>query len=563
MLNFAFDKIYKAAIYLRLSREDRAPSRYGSKPESDSISNQRMLIYDFLKKHPEIEVKSEYCDDGYTGANFERPQFQRMMEDVKSGRIDCIVVKDLSRFGREYIDSGHYLQKVFPQLGIRFIAVNDHYDNANPNAVDDDLVLPFKNMVNDAYCRDISIKVRTNLEAKRRSGQFVGNKTTYGYKRNPNDKNKLVVDPPAAQVVQSIFRWKIDGMSAGQIADKLNETGVPSPIEYKKATGSKQRSYFQKNGHARWYASTIFRILGDEIYTGTLLQGKSTSPNHKVKKRVKKDQSEWARTDNAHEAIIARAQFDLVQRLLKEDTRAPERSKEIYPLSGKICCADCGEAMVRRTARCGEHTYAYFVCSANKKDRERCSSHLIQEQLVYDTVLAVLQTHIAAALNMEAALDNVEALSWERRELERLETQIAAMEEQIRRNTRLKATAYGDYRQELLSREEYDAFKQEFDRKIQEANSAIAKLHADQDSVRGGMADQQSWLAQFRQYRNIRQITRNVVANLIDKVLIHADKIIEVRLLYQDQFQSIIEFLKGQEQGDDARCEGSRSGRAM
>ena len=179
-------------------------------------------------------------------ANFERPQFQKMMDAVKAGEINCIVVKDLSRFGREYIDSGYYLQKVFPMLGVRFIAINDHYDNAKPGAADDELVLPFKNLMNDSYCRDISIKVRSNLEAKRRSGQFVGSKVPYGYMRSPENKNKLVIDPPAAKIVRSIFRWKIEGMSPGQIAKKLNDDGVLSPIEYKKAQGSKQRTVFQR-----------------------------------------------------------------------------------------------------------------------------------------------------------------------------------------------------------------------------------------------------------------------------------------------------------------------------
>lgn len=185
MLKLSLDRDYRAAIYLRLSREDGDFSFSGEKLESDSISNQRMLILDYLKKHPEITVVDEYVDDGYTGANFERPDFHRMIDDVKSGRIDCIVVKDLSRFGREYIGSGEYIQKVFPKLGIRFIAINDNYDNAQPGAADNELVLPFKNLMNDSYCRDISIKVRTNLEAKRRSGQFVGTRVVFGYMRSP------------------------------------------------------------------------------------------------------------------------------------------------------------------------------------------------------------------------------------------------------------------------------------------------------------------------------------------------------------------------------------------
>ena len=315
MLKLSLDRDYKAAIYLRLSKEDGDFSFSGEKLESDSISNQRLLIMDYLKKHPEITVVKEYCDDGFTGANFERPDFNKMMDAVRAGEIDCIVVKDLSRFGREYIGSGEYIQKIFPRLGIRFIAINDHYDNAQPGAADNELVLPFKNLMNDSYCRDISIKVRSNLEAKRRSGQFVGTRVVFGYMRSPDNKNQLVIDPEAASVVQEIFKWKVEGLSPAQIADQLNTANVPSPIEYKKAKGSKQRTCFQTKQVALWSAVAIYRILKNEIYTGTLVQGKTTSPNHKVKKTVAKPSMREA-IDEALSCSCNEAEFETALRQL-------------------------------------------------------------------------------------------------------------------------------------------------------------------------------------------------------------------------------------------------------
>ena len=411
MLKLSLDKDYKAAIYLRLSKEDGDFSISGEKLESDSISNQRMLIKEYLKKHPEITVVKEYCDDGFTGANFERPDFNRMMEAVRAGLVDCIVVKDLSRFGREYIEAGDYIQKIFPRLGIRFIAINDNYDSAQPGAADNELVLPFKNLMNDSYCRDISIKVRSNLDAKRRNGQFVGSRVVFGYLRSPDNKNQLVIDPVAAPVVQDIFKWKIEGLSPAQIADRLNDANVPSPIEYKKANGSKQRTCFQTKKVALWSAVAIYRILKNEIYTGTLVQGKTTSPNHKVKKTIVKPQSEWARTENAHEPIIAHAQFDLVQKLMLDDTRSPSGATGVHPFSGKIYCADCGSPMVRRVSRYGEKEYAYFICGGNKSDKTSCSAHSIKESVVYDAVLAVVQGHIDAAMNMADALKRIDDMA--------------------------------------------------------------------------------------------------------------------------------------------------------
>lgn len=552
MLKLSLDKDYKAAIYLRLSKEDGDFSISGEKLESDSISNQRMLIKEYLKKHPEITVVKEYCDDGFTGANFERPDFNRMMEAVRAGLVDCIVVKDLSRFGREYIEAGDYIQKIFPRLGIRFIAINDNYDSAQSGAADNELVLPFKNLMNDSYCRDISIKVRSNLDAKRRNGQFVGSRVVFGYLRSPDNKNQLVIDPVAAPVVQDIFKWKIEGLSPAQIADRLNDANVPSPIEYKKANGSKQRTCFQTKKVALWSAIAIYRILKNEIYTGTLVQGKTTSPNHKVKKTVVKPQSEWARTENAHEPIIAHAQFDLVQKLMLDDTRSPSGATGVHPFSGKIYCADCGSPMVRRVSRCGEKEYAYFICGGNKSDKTSCSSHSIKESVVYDAVLAVVQGHIDAAMNMADALKRIDDMAWENREIEKIKAKISFQEEIIDKNRRLKTGAYEDFKSDFISREEYKAFTAQFDQQIKEASDTIMRLTSERNSVMGGLAEQQSWLEQFRKYANIKELTRSTVVNLIDYIHIRENKDIDVGLMHCDRFASIVEFLRERQEKEDA-----------
>ena len=553
MLKLSLDRDYKAAIYLRLSKEDGDFSFSGEKLESDSISNQRLLIMEYLKKHPEITVVREYCDDGFTGANFERPDFNKMMDAVRAGEIDCIVVKDLSRFGREYIGSGEYIQKVFPRLGIRFIAINDHYDNAKPGAADNELVLPFKNLMNDSYCRDISIKVRSNLEAKRRNGQFVGTRVVFGYMRSPDNKNQLVIDPEAAPVVQDIFKWKVEGLSPAQIADQLNTANVPSPIEYKKAKGSKQRTCFQTKQVALWSAVAIYRILKNEIYTGTLVQGKTTSPNHKVKKTVTKPSNEWSRTENAHEPIIAPAQFDLVQRLMQDDTRSPVGTKGVHPFSGKIFCADCGSPMVRRVTRTGGHEYAYFICGGNKNDKNSCSSHSIKESVVYDTVLAVVQGHIAAAMDMAVAMTQIDNLAWENRELEKINAKIAFQEEIIDKNRRLKTGAYEDFKSDFISRDEYKIYTARFDQQITEATDTIMSLTGERNSVMGGLAEQQGWLSQFKEYENIQELTRRAVVNLVEYVRISEDKEIEVRLLHGDRFASIVDFLNEQKEKEAAK----------
>jgi len=538
------DSTYHAAIYLRLSKEDGDFSSLGEKKESNSIANQRKLIENFLKQHPEVVSTQEFCDDGFTGANFDRPAFQQMIELVKQRKINCIVVKDLSRFGRDYIESGRYIEKIFPALGVRFIAINDSYDSAKSQQAGNEIILPFKNLINDSYSRDISIKVRSNLETKRRNGEFVGTHVVYGYQRSEENKNQLVIDRTVAPIVESIFRMKIDGFSPAQIADRLNRDGVPSPYEYKRLSGSKFQSGFRKQVRTDWSPVAIYRILKNEMYTGTLVQGKTMTPNHKVKVRSKKDQSEWVRIENAHEAIISPAIFDAVQKLMLEDTRSPSGSDAVHLFSGKIFCADCQGSMTRKKTKSNGKEYVYFICTTNKQNRHECEPHRIKEQDVYDAVLAVIQSQVALALDLERALREINGISWERRELELIQTRIVRQEEIIEYNKKMKAGIYEDFKSEMITLEEYRIFKADCDQKIKEAQDTIAHLTSDRNTVNSGLTGQQSWLAQFREYENIQELNRRVVVHFIERIEIDHGKQVNIVLNNANQFQAILDFLE-------------------
>lgn len=531
------DNNYLAAIYLRLSKEDGDLSTTGGKTESNSIANQRKLIEEFLKKHPEITFVQEFCDDGFTGTNFDRPDFQKMMEKIKQREINCIIVKDLSRFGRDYIESGRYLEKIFPHLGVRFIAINDNYDSAQKEQAGNEIILPFKNLINDSYARDISIKVRSNLDIKRRNGEFVGTHVVYGYQRSADDKHRLEIDKTAAAVVQRIFQMKVDGSSPGQIAKRLNEEGVPSPLEYKRLCGAKLKTSFKQQAKSEWSHVAVYRILQDEMYIGTLVQGKSTSPNYKVKTRKLKDKEEWMRTENAHEAIIPPGTFDLVQKLLHEDTRSTKEGDTVALFAGKIFCAECHSTMARKRSVISGREYVYYVCQDSG-----CKLR-IKEQLVYDAVLAVIQSQVSMALDMERALKQLNDVSWERRELERIASGITRQEEVIAHNNQMKAMIYEDFKNEVISFEDYRIFKAEFDKNISEAKETIARLVGNRNQVKNGLTGQQSWLSQFHQYKNIQELTRRVVVYFIEKVEITAEKEVLVTLSHSDQFQAIAEFL--------------------
>jgi len=298
---------YKAMKYIRLSIADE-----NGGVESDSVGNQRKLIDEFLKKHPEIEVVGEKVDDGWSGILFDRPSFKEMMDEIEQRNVNCVITKDLSRFGREWIETGRYLRRILPAYGVRFIAINDNIDTLNDNG--DDLSVSLKAIINDAYCRDISIKVRSALAIKRKSGDFVGACPVYGYIRDEDDRNQLVVDDYPASIVREIFQLKLDGHSADRIAELLNERGILSPLEYKKDRGlpHPKKGFADKDG-AKWSATAIFHILNDETYTGTLVQGKVGTPNYKLKDLQAKPKDEWHRVENAHDPIVSKSRFDLVQ----------------------------------------------------------------------------------------------------------------------------------------------------------------------------------------------------------------------------------------------------------
>ena len=540
------DQIFKVAIYLRLSKDDGDLSvSENGKAESNSIHNQRELLHNFLKQHPELELYDEYKDDGWTGTNFDRPGFNRMLEDIRQGKVTCVVVKDLSRFGRDYIDCGKYIEKIFPQLGVRFISVNDNYDTFAMSS-SDNIVVPFKNLINDSYSRDISIKVRTNLEVKRRQGEFIGNFAVYGYMKDPDDKNHLIIDETAAAVIRDIFKWKIAGLSPGSIAVRLNQQGELSPMEYKRSQGSNFQSHFKKGTTAKWSHVAVRRILQNEIYTGVLVQGKRTTPNHKTKKIIYRNKEEWVRVEDTHEAIISRTQFHLVQELLQEDTRAAEEDTAVHPYCGRIFCGDCGAPAVRKTVRSGKKEYVYYVCGKNKADRDQCSKHSIREDVLDMAVLATIRRQIEVILDMDRALQDMERLAWERFEIKKIDASIAIQEEIIEKNNELRMGTYEDFQAGILTRDEFVAVKSEFTARIAESQKAIERLTQSKSEIQQGLSEQQSWLNQFKEYENISDITRRVIVSLVERILVFEGNEIEVVFRYKDQLADIMAFLEAQ-----------------
>ena len=527
---------YNACIYARLSRDD------GDKLESDSIINQKALIRDFLSKHPEIHAVSEKTDDGYSGVNFDRPAFQEMMEDIRSGKINCVVVKDLSRFGRNYIEAGNYIERVFPFLGVRFIAINDNYDSLDRNQ-SDSLIIPFKNLINDAYCKDISVKIRSQLEIKRKKGQFIGAFAAYGYLKDEEDHNKLVVDTYASEIVRAIFKWKIQGMSQGRIANKLNMQGVLCPMEYKLSLGMKVQTNFRVHKKALWSSKAVTRILTNEIYTGVLVQGKVGTPNYKIKKIMPRDEADWIRVEGVIPVIIDRDMFDSVQMILVKDIRIAPEEDVVYPLSGFVKCADCGQNMVRKSYNAGGKSYSYFICSTRKAGKG-CSTHSISEEKLMDVVLQMVSKQIDSVCEMEKMLDIVDSLPEKQANVFNYDAQVVKLKEEIERNKSFKLKLYENLQEGMIGQDEYFLFKKSYAAKIAEAEAAIMAIEDEREQAVSRNRDSLSWMETFKKYRNITSVNRSMVVDLIRQVNVFEGGRAEVVFRYADEAEKVVRMLE-------------------
>jgi len=534
----AKEVVYHAAIYIRLSKED------GDKQESNSIVNQRELIHAFLRNKPDIQVCAERVDDGYSGITFDRPGMIQLLEEVKAGEINCIIVKDLSRFGRNYIETGRYIQQIFPFLGVRFIAINDGYDSASLESRADNIILPFRNLMNDSYCRDISIKVRSQIDVRQRKGDYIGSFPVFGYFRDKEHKGRLVVDETAAAVVRDIFAMKIAGKNHQKIADYLNERGVPSPMEYKVLLKWRYSTSFKLYPKAKWSAVAVERILKNEIYTGTMVQGKEKTRNYKVKKRIKVAKEDWVRVENTHEPVVSKEDFALVQKLLLWDTRTSPKEQEVYLFAGLLYCGDCNETMVRKKQRTGGKEYTYYMCSGNKKDKMVCSSHRIRENDLKEMVLKMLRLHIFLVCSLENLLKAVKELPLQEYEVQKRQGQLKRRKKELLHMQKLKFSLYEDYKGGLLTKKDYLEMKEDYESICLEMEEAVHLLEEEMDSFIQGESLHNNWMEHFKRAGNVEELSRSLLIFTIDKILVFDNGGIQIHFRYQNEFAAAVRSLK-------------------
>ena len=529
---------YMAAVYLRLSKEDEDLREVKDKKESNSIANQKALILKTLESMPDVTLYDIYIDDGFTGLNFERPNFQRMCEDIYNGRVNMVIVKDLSRLGRDYIDSGRYVKKIFPSYHVRFVSVLDHFDSLTATQSDVNLLIPVKNFVNDNYSRDISGKVRSHQEVMRENGLYVGSHVAYGYKKLETDRNRIIPDEYAADIVRKIFDWKLKGLSSASIADKLNELGVAAPSEYKRQLGGNYKSGFQKNRRAKWSAVTINRILKNKIYIGVLEQGKREKVNYKLNKVVEKPESEWAVKENTHEAIISKADFENVAKLLNLDTRKSPEEETLFMLSGLMFCGECGRSMVRRCNRYKDKQSIYYICATYNKGKG-CSRHSIGQSVVEDILLDAIKRHIEHVARLDELLSTIRDREVNYDDIVANDREILAKYKELDQCKKVEMSLHRDLAAGIISIKEYEQFKNKFAHKSAEIEATIRKLQEEIETVfkEGLFADE--WIDTFTKTGNITSLDRSIVLSLVEKITIHEENRIEITFKYQDEYETL------------------------
>ena len=528
--------IFDAALYLRLSKDDMEGGR--TTAESNSIANQRELLRSFVKSHTDIQIFDIYVDDGYSGVNFDRPEFKRMTTDIEAGKVNCVIVKDLSRFGREYIEAGRWIDKIYPALNVRFISVTDQFDSKTADFSEKSFVVPIKNFINESYCRDISGKVRSHQKIKRERGEFIGAFAPYGYCKDPENKNCLVIDAYAAENVRKIFSWKMEGFSLGAIAQKLNVRHVQSPKEYKKTNGDNYNCGFRSSDTPKWSAVQIKRILTHEVYIGNMVQGRQERINYKVKKRLDKPKSEWVKVENTHPAIISRNDFYVVQKLLQYDGRASKTSEHANLFSGFVFCGDCKSPMIHRVNQYKEKKKAFYICQTKNKGGD-CTRHSIPEEVLKRIVLKEIQVYTALFIDYQMIMEELCEMKVSYDPVIGYDTQISRLREEYNRYDSLKVSLADALKEGLIRTEEFDDFRESYGRKCEELDQMIENQRKLVKQMFESGMSAAALLKDWKKSPEIRNLDRILLALTVDKIYIYENKKIKIYIRFQDMIEKM------------------------
>ena len=519
----------RTALYIRLSVED-------NKKRGHSIENQKLVLENFLAGRPEFVVYNTYVDNGATGTNFHRPGFQQMLSDIEAGLIDCVIVKDLSRLGRNSIDTGYYIEQYFRAHQIRFIALTDQFDTADASNLHGGIMLPLKNMINEAYALDIGRKIKAQARQAMKDGEYIGARAPYGYRKDPENCHKLLIDPEAAEVVFQLFQWAYEHVGLNDIARRLNEQGIQTPSHRKRATG--EITHENLVGSGKWQTRTVAKILDSEVYTGDLVQGKTKIVDHQ---QVQADEDNLIIATNTHEAIISHEVFEAVK-AYRRQVCEESKAHEVDPYTpnifkGKVFCAHCGGSLHRQRnkRKKGSDVYLFHCLTKSRVDKNGCLGVSVTEKDLLDAVVAILQQELTVALGNYSFV--LEAEVKRKKERDDLKAGISAKKQEIDRNRRFVRGLYENFVQKVLTSEEYFTMKKDYE-------AAIAKLSDEISTLENGLAVMDAQLAKYKELEQDAKVlekdhtlTAALIDRLIERIEITHDKEIRVSFRFKSEFE--------------------------
>lgn len=543
-------QIFPTAIYARLSVENS-----GKSENVDVIANQIEICKSYIADCPYLSLVDTYIDNGHTGTVFDRPEFNRLMNDIKSGRIKCLVVRDLSRFGRDYIETGTYLEKIFPQIGLRFIAIKENYDNFDTDGSNESLMIPLQNMINALYSKDISRKVSTALKAQMEQGTFQKRNLPYGYRWNEEHTN-MVIDEETASYVRLIFQRKIEGCSMPMILDELDRLGAPNTELRKRQNGTRTGDGCSCKG---WHKSTVYGILSNPHYVGDTVLGRSMVAIYKgIKSHNVKDKDEWIVFPNTHEAIISREDFQKVQDIMNAASVARQtkmqKSEEIRAtlinlFDGKIFCADCGKRMYFHRKRVDKRKdggwYAFYECSTYVGRRyEHCTAHYIRQDRLESDVLAAIQLQVKAALDYDKLLDKLRGSEGEKNIRDKQNALITSLNLKLRGVSKKRTRLYEDFAEGILDEEEYTFAKKSYDEQFADLSRRLDEAVQRRSKFNEAMSVDNKWITLMKSVSTATQLSQELVDESVEKVKIHEDGAVELVMKYGDIYALTIQSIK-------------------
>ena len=522
-------KIYRVAVYVRLSVEDIR------KKISGSIGTQKALLINYLQTRPDLQLYDVYEDGNYTGTNFNRPGFSRMIADIQAGLVDCVIVKDLSRFGRSFEEMGHYLERVFPFLQVRFISVGDNYDSLTASLDESSLIVPLKNLMNEVYARDISKKVRSGKKVKQQRGEFCGSFAPYGYIKVGSS---LVVDEEIAPIVRQVFDWFLAGMGETKIAQKLNEMKVLPPSRYRFEKGITKAKKHEETLY--WYRSAITRMIVNPAYTGVMASGKYQSNFLQGGGITAKSSDEWLIFENSHPAIVDCDTFDAVQKKLKarkpDDKAGSAKIKSPNIFKGLIFCGDCGKHMARKPAK---KKFTFYCYVYNQVDKTACTMKPIREADLQAALFAYISREIRFAVDMNRLISDFQKKAVHQDRQSSLDKQMNALKNKLTQNRRFRGSLREDYQDGILSEQDYTVLKADYDEEKEKLQSELDSLIAEKKRRETTVSPENKWITEFRRFETEQQLSARMVAALVERIDVYDGARIEVRLKYRDELEAL------------------------